>query len=365
MSLSFVRRSGRLLLLSCCLAFALPTLADITLGGNARTVGMGGAGLATDDSTESSVMNPAALAETGVRLGVQMPTVNAGLSSLTDAFNLLSNATIDPGQALHYALTEGEKLTNLNSSVDAGVLLPQSDLRVNAALRTQISPNDSFKQWLTSGATGTPPADARADIYAGAITTLPSVGVGFHLPFTESVGRVAIGVRVKPTTTYYSHYVVDANALTANTALPAPEMGGASYLKSTSVAADLGVLFTPRSLPNIRLGLVVNNALEPRAIKLAAPRGNALTEQIAPRTISTGVAFVSDYVVLAADLVDLTRAQGNSQVRLGAELRGNTGLALRGGYNTGTGFTAGVGFGTLGIAFSQNTPVMLTQSITF
>ncbi|MHB9023351.1 MAG: conjugal transfer protein TraF [Armatimonadota bacterium] len=364
MSMSFVRR---LLLLSCCLALALPIMADITLGGNARSVAMGGAGLAADDSPAAATVNPAALASTGPRIGVQLPTVNAGTEGLgfSDAFNLLSKATVDPDQALDYALTLGEKLTNLSSTVDAGLLLPYSDVRMNAALRTEVRPNESFKQWLASGANGEVPADARADIRAGAVTTLPSVGVGFHLPFGQSLGRMAVGVRLKPTQTYYSHYVVDAASLQSNTAVPDPEMGGASYRKQSSVSADLGFLFTPRALPNARLGLVVNNALEPAAIRLPTQTDGVLTRQIAPRTVSAGAAYVTDYLVLAADVVDITKAVGNPQLRLGAELRGNTGVALRGGYGSDTGFTAGVGYGNLGIAFTQNTPIMLTQSITF
>ena len=88
-------------------------------------------------------------------------------------------------------------------------------------------------------------------------------------------------------------------------------------------------------------------------------------KQVAPRTISAGMAYVKNRVTLAADVVDITSAFTNTQYRLGAEMRLPLGLNLRGGFNSHTGLTAGFGVGSFGIAYSKETPIMLSEAVTF
>lgn len=355
-----------MLFLTVC---ALPALADITLGGDARAVAMGGAGLASGDN-QAVGMNPATLADTGMRFAIQWPSVDARMqgASYLDTLKLIGNPSLKPKDAIDYAIDLGSKDIRLDASATAGLLLPKMDLQVKAAIRTEIKPNDAFKAWAKSGGTGTAPTDASADVYAGGLATLPSLGVGFHLPVdADTTGKIAIGVRLKPTTAYYSHYVIDSDAITAHTPKLAAEMGGNDYLKQGSFSADLGIQYTPAKAPNAHFALVVNNLVEPQPIQLSSTAPNDLyARQLAPRSISAGAAIVNDRVTLAADLVDITGAYGTPQIRVGSELRlpGNL-LAIRGGYNTATGFTAGIGIGGFGIAFSKSTPIMLSQSITF
>lgn len=356
-------------LLLLCTLVTMPALADITLGSDARAVAMGGAGLASNEATQANSLNPAALADTGMRFSIEWPTVNARMqgAGYGDALNMIGNPSLGAKDALDLATSLGKQDTRLDASATMGVLLPKMDLEAKAAMRTDITPNDAFKAWAKSGGAGLPSADARADVYAGGLVSLPSVGVGFHVPIGTRAGTVAMGVRLKPVTAYYSHYIIDSTAIAADTPALASEMDGHDYLKQGSFSADLGLMYTPASMPNAHLALVVNNLIEPQAIRFGGTAPAGLTEkQLAPRSISAGASLVGDRVTLAADLVDLTSAYGSPQLRVGGELRlpGNL-LALRGGYNTSTGFTAGVGIGGFGIAYSKHTPIMLSQSITF
>ena len=260
------------------------------------------------------------------------------------------------------------KITNIYAAARVGVLLPLSDLQFEAAIRTNIIPNDSFKAWASAGGTGLPPADAQADIYAGGLTSLPSFGVGVKLPFIGGkIGSVAVGVRARPTKAYYSHYIVDSEALLTGNARPAAEMGMDDYRSETSLSADVGMIYKPAIMPNLRLALVVNNYIEPKKITLdeLAPL-DLYHQQLAPRSMSAGAAFVTKSITLAADMVDLTQVFGKTELRIGSEVRlSGSKLALRGGYNSLSGYTVGMGVGDFAIAMSKESPLLLSQAIHF
>lgn len=352
-----------------CALCALPALADITLGGDARAVGMGGAGLASGDAPGAATINPAFLADTGMRLGIQMPTVNARMQGATygDVFDLLGKQTINPSTAMNLALTLGDQPTSITAAGSTGLLLPRMDVLANATMHTVITPNAAFQGWVRGGGVGVPPVGASADLTAGGVAHLPSLGFGMHVPMGGSErGTLALGVRLKPTQAYYSHYIVDGAAIAAQTPQLAPEMGGRNYLKKTSFSADMGLMYTPPRMADVRMAVVVDNLIEPKAIDFGAfaPPG-VNNKQLSPRTVSLGVAMMKRQMTLAADLVDVTRALGDPQLRVGAELRLPAGMGIRGGYNTATGFSAGVGLGSLGLAYSQRMPVMLSQAVVF
>jgi hypothetical protein len=313
------------------------------------------------------------LAETGARFSILMPTIDAQMqgASYGDVFKLLGKPSLSSDDALDMATSLGTHNTEITASASTGVLLPQMDLQANATIRTQIKPNDEFKAWAKAGADPLLLGnynDPKAEVKAGGLANLPSFGIGFHLPArSKNAGQLAVGVRVRTTQAYYSHYIVDAQAIADNQPRRSDEMGDNDYIKQGSFAADFGVTYSPKSSPNARLALVVNNLIEPKAIDFGptAPAGTP-SVQLAPRSFSVGAAVDQEFGTLALDVVDLTGAYGKAQVRLGGEVRAPGGLlALRGGYNTATGFTAGIGLGSFGIAYSNETPIMLSQSITF
>lgn len=353
-------------LLALCM---LPSLADLTLGADARAIGMGGAGLASGDSPDAATLNPASLAQTGVRLGILWPTANARMdgAGLGDVLDLLGSANLSVDEALDLVRTLGDEPTEIAASGSAGVLLPYSDIRAAVSLRTRLEPSPAFQQWVRTGMTVIPadPSDISADVYAAGLAHLPSIGAGAYLPVNAgTVGRIAVGVRVKPTQAYYSHYQFRMNSETmALEQVPAAEMNGQDYLKASSLSADAGMLYTPARYPRVRLALVVNNLIEPKSIEL----GNGfVSKQVSPRTFSVGSALVYRRFTLAADVIDLTDAHGEgAQLRVGSEVRLPLGVALRAGYNTHNGFTGGLGLGGFGIAYSGDTPVMLSETLTF
>lgn len=363
-SIALARRGSLLATLVLCV---LPALADVTMGGNARAVAMGGAGLASGDAQGATALNPAFLAESGIRFGVQMPTFDARLlgANYGDVVDLLGKTRLDPQDALELATSLGDGPTQLDAASNFGVQLPYTDVSVEATLQARVEPNDEFRAWVREG--GDPDdllsyPDMQADLYAKGITALPSVAMGVKVPLPRATaGTLAVGVRLKPVQTYYAHYVIDGAAIVAHAPQLAPEMGGVDYLKRTSFSADLGLLYAPPQYGNLRTALVVNNLIEPKALDLPGVG----EEQLAPRTISVGAAIVEQYYTLAADLVDLSAAyHRHPQFRAGGELRlpGHI-LALRGGYNSATGFTCGLGLGAFGIAYSDTTPIMVSQTI--
>ena len=357
------------LIVLCALLVActLPAFADLTLGGGARSIAMGGAGLASGD-TQEAALNPAFLADTGTRLGLIWPTLDtrmSGAASLGDVIDLLGHSKLNAGKALDLVKNLGSGPAELDASARAGLLLPQSDLQVSAAIRTVITPNPDFAEWVRSG--GDIGALARADVKAIGITNLPSVGVGFHAPVPLK-GKTSVGLRLKPTQAYYSHFVFDGTHLDSN-GVPIPqlavEMGNKSVLKQSTFSADMGAMFTPTRFPNVHIAAMIANLIEPKAIKFSSDAGGSLEEQIAPRTISVGSAWVNKNVTLAMDLVDIGSHFGKSNLRLGGELRGPSSIALRGGYNTEYGFTGGIGYGGFNLAYSQKAPLMISGNAAF
>lgn len=346
---------------------SFPVSADVILGSDARAIAMGGAGIA---SGESAIMNPAALADNPFRFGVRWPTIDLRMdgAGLGDTIALFGISSIDSEKAVSLARELGTKDREMYASARFGVLLPLSDLQFEAAARTNIIPNDSFKTWAAGGGTGLPPADAQADIYAGGISALPSIGAGIKLPFVaDKIGTVAIGVRARPTTVYYSHYIVDSATLISGQARPAEEMGGDEYRSETSLSADAGLIYRPAMLPKLRLAFVVNNIIEPKQITLddLAPV-DLYRQQLAPRSMSAGAAYVTNFITVAADMVDLTEVFGKTELRVGTELRlSGKKFALRGGYNSLSGYTAGLGIGDFGIAMSKESPLLLSQALHF
>ncbi len=363
----FYRILSLFLLLSLCCA--MPALADFTLGGSARAVAMGGAGLASGDAGETAA-NPAFLAESGLRLGVQWPNIATrmqGAAGLSDAISLLGNPKINVTDAFDLVKELGSRPTEIDASANAGLLLPHSDLQVSATVRTFIKPDVNFADWVKDGSSGAPPAVGVADVSALGETTLPSVGIGMYLPKLDALpGKLAVGVRVKPTKAYYSHYVYNVDAGGNLNSTLAPEMGGKTYLSASSISADMGLMFTPTVLPNFHVALMVDNLIEPKAITFNAPDIDGLLSQdVSPRTFSLGAAWVNNRLTLAADLVDLTGAISKAHGAVGGELRMPLGIALRGGYNSHYGFTAGFGFRGFGLAYSQRAPLMLSNAVAF
>jgi hypothetical protein len=355
--------SRSLPLLALFLALAVPVRADLSLGGTARAIAMGGAGLASGESPEGAALNPANLADAGARLGIEWPTVQTRMTGgrYTNAFKLVGSPVLRAGDAASFATGLGRDDVTLDASGSVGLLLPKSDLRANAALRVKVLPNASFEHWVQTG--GTMPADAHVDTVGVGMANWPSFGMGFYLPSDPYVsGLVGMGVRFKRTSVYYTHYTM--NAAGGTSSVLAPEMAGRDFHRATSFSADLGFTYMPPGTDHLRFAFVIDNLVQPKALDVASAFLPA-DRQVLPRAYSLGSAYIDTNLTLAADWVDIRGARDRPQLRLGVEARLPRAWALRGGYNTKYGFSVGLGWESIGIAYSERAPLLLSQSFAF
>ena len=344
----------------------MPAKANLTIGGaDARKVGMGGSGLAVRSNDDEIPTNVALLAESGARFNINTPTFDMRVNGATqeDAQGLLGQYILNPAKAFNLAIDLGKQDTEIITSVTAGIQLPQSNISGWATIDAKIVPNAAYQTWANSGGLLVPfLAGAKADVYAVGLVSAP-VSVGVHLPGYG--GEFDFGVRVKPIRAYYSHYIIDKDSIANKKPLLAPEMGDNNYLVKDSIAADIGVFASPPGMGSLRMAATVNNLIRPQAIDFKSPSATGMVKQeIEPTTVNVGIAIEDDHFTLAADLLDVTRQLGGSQLCLGAELRPTHSFALRAGYSQG-GVSYGLGLGNFSIAITGNDTLAIGQLVKF
>lgn len=368
----------RLMLCLAAAAFATPGFAqglgDITFGGDARSFAMGGAGIAalTAGTTAGVRNNPASLALTRNRVNLHAPSLGIradGGVTLTKALDALvdqgsrSNAT-----ELARRFASQDSSFGLNGSV--GVRAAGLEVMVSGVGLGRLLPNASLQNWAKTGGAGNVPGDARADLLAAGVYTLPSVGYAVTLPRVESKAAydIAVGGRIKYLHAVYTHLIADSAALNSgNDAFRAPEMGTRDTLSHDGIGADLGLLLTSRQVRGLAAGLVVTNAVRPKLAFAGTDRNGApRTYDLLATTASAGVGFQRGGTILAADWVDITGSAGPTQLRAGAEQRilGKL-LAVRGGFTTAGGYTWGLGVLGVDIAFGKRQPLEVVRTLRF
>jgi hypothetical protein len=342
----------------------LSVQADVYFGANARAAAMAGVGIATIDSSTSQVLNPATLSETGLRLTVQQPNLDIRTDgiNISEAFKLLGSSKISASDAFKLAKDFGDGPASVDVNTGIGIGLPISAVRVNASAKVTIDPNPDFQNWAKTGVVaGTP----QADIFGIGITTIPEVAIGFKLPLKSDYGTFSLGTRIKPTTIYYSHYIVDSTNIAGSAAKLAPEMSGSSYLKKSSIGADIGLLYKSSIIKGLSIGVVGNNALAAKSIKFGVPGAPAKVSNISPRTYGAGATFTKSMLTASVDFNDVFHKFGKTQMSAGAELRLPLSIALRAGYNTSMGFSGGLGIAGFNVSYAGKSPFVLSQMISF
>lgn len=343
-----------------------PANANLTIGGaNARSVAMGGAGLAVRNNADEIPVNVALLAESSGRISLETPTFDMRMDGAkqTDAQGLLGQYILDPSKAFSLALDLGKQDTFITTSVTTGIKLPFSNVSAWASMDTKIVPNEAYQTWANSGGLLLPfLPDAAADVYSIGVISIP-VSIGIRLP--ANGGDLDFGVRIKPTRAYYSHFIVNKDAVENNEPVLAPEMGGEKFLSQESLAADIGLLYSPPGMRSLRLAAVVNNIVQPKPIDFNSPSVTGMLKQdVSATTINVGAAVENRDVTLAADLLDVTEQYGSSQLRLGAELRPMHSIAIRAGY-TEDGVSYGLGLGGFNIAVTGSDTLAFGQTVKF
>lgn len=346
---------------------------DVTLGGDARSFAMGGAGIATAAAAEGSGglrNNPASLAFDRGLFRLHWPNVGlraAGALRLDRAFRYL----LDKGsssEASSIARRFGTEDSSIGLNGSFGVRFGHVEVLATSVGIARLQPNAVLSQWARSGS-GSIPNDAQADVLGAGILVLPSVGWAMAVPGLKEDRPfdISFGGRLKFMQASYTHYIARGAGLGDNgSAFLAPEMNGEDLRTKNGVGADFGVMLRQRDNGPFTAGLVLSNFLKPSSFKFEGTDRNGATHvyDILPRTANAGASFIHGGTTLVADLVDLTEDAGKRQFRAGAEQRMGA-FALRGGYSSSGGFTYGVGLFGFDIAFGERQPLEVVRTLRF
>jgi hypothetical protein len=97
---------------------------------------------------------------------------------------------------------------------DFGIIASGVGISVGGIVDARLLPNAPLQNWVrTDGNIATIPANARADVIAVGVVSLPDITTGVRLPSPQ--GDLAVGVRVRNLRLYYTHYFADQAELQA------------------------------------------------------------------------------------------------------------------------------------------------------
>jgi len=349
---------------------ALPVWADLSFGGS-LSAGMGGAGLAViRRPTAQSFQNPAVIAYVqGFRFGagnIDTTARGASLSRLLDDLEVRQGSAADITTAAGLLRKYAREDTRLLLTGDFGIIASGVGISVGGIVDARLLPNAPLQTWArTDDNPINIPANARADVIAVGVVSLPDITTGVRLPSPQ--GDLAVGVRLRNLKLYYTHYFANQAQLQAGqNATRAPELQGRDYREFSATGIDLGFLWRPTGDKTYTLALVVENFVEPN-IRFQATDRNGQIFNFKPlkRSYHAGVAVeLETGSLIAVDFIDIGNNVGKGEIRLGYEQRLGR-IALRTGYASKTGWTAGLGIGGFNIAYSDTLPVVVSRTLNF
>jgi hypothetical protein len=349
---------------------ALPVWADLSFGGS-PSAGMGGAGLAViRRPTAQSFQNPAVIAYVqGFRFGagnIDTTSRGASFSRLLDDLEVRQGSAADIATAAGLLRKYAREDTRLLITGDLGVIASGVGISVGGIVDARLIPNAPLQNWArTNGNIANIPNDARADVIAVGVVSLPDITTGVRLPSPQ--GDLAVGVRLRNLKLYYTHYFADQAQLQAGqNATRAPELQGRDFREFSATGVDLGFLWRPTGDQTYTLALVVENFVEPNIRFEATDRvGQVFNFKPLKRSYHAGVAVeLETGSLIAVDFIDIGNNVGKGEIRLGYEQRLGR-IALRTGYASKTGWTAGLGIGGFNIAYSDTLPVVVSRTLNF
>jgi hypothetical protein len=348
---------------------------DATLGGDARSFAMGGAGIAIMQPQIGIRPNPATLAfETN-------PT-----QFYVPSFALRSSNGISLGSAYQF-LFGGHKFDDLigmtldsftgdgDFGANSGVSLRVGSFELSgfAVGRGRIQPNPAFVSWATENRNQPPPANVRSDGLATGYYTLPALSGSFIIPQrskdkSKSRFNIAVGGRLKYMQAAYLHYIVGQQALTGKGEVQlASEMNGQTTLTRKGIGLDLGILLQPKQEDrNLSAALVIANLIHPNFKFVGTDRNDQPKEyNILKTTASAGAGYRIGKTILVGDITDITQSAGKTQLRMGVEHEIFPFITLRGGMNSGTGLSWGFGVFGFDAAFGKRQALEIVRTINF
>jgi hypothetical protein len=349
---------------------ALPVWADLSFGGS-PSAGMGGAGLAViRRPTAQSFQNPAVIAYVqGFRFGagnIDTTSRGASFSRLLDDLEIRQGSAADIATAAGLLRKYARGDTRLLITGDLGVIASGVGISVGGIVDARLIPNAPLQNWArTNGNIANIPNDARADVIAVGVVSLPDITTGVRLPSPQ--GDLAVGVRLRNLRLYYTHYFANQTQLQAGqNATRAPELQGRDFREFSATGVDLGFLWRPTGDQTYTLALVVENFVEPNIRFEATDRvGQVFNFKPLKRSYHAGVAVeLETGSLIAVDFIDIGNNAGKGEIRLGYEQRLGR-IALRTGYASKTGWTAGLGIGGFNLAYSDTLPVVVSRTLNF
>lgn len=351
---------------------------DLSVFGAANR-GMGGAGLAIMRNPASQVfLNPAAIAYVHrFRLGLggfNLRTEGATLNRLMDALNFRQGALVDLEEGARLAREFGREETTLFLTGDFSLSFPGLSIGAGVLAEARFIPSEDLRRWANESGdpnrlgSSTYP-NPRGDLIGIATVSVPEVTAGVRLPFRK--GELAVGARLRLLKVFYFHYYADKiNLPQGQSAFRASEMGGRDYLDKEGTAIDFGLLFRPQQKSRLTFALVVENLVEPdvefEGIDNSNLPGVPVDLKPLKRALHLGSALeLSTGTLVALDLIDLGNNTGRGELRVGVEQRIGRAVALRTGYASRTGFTAGVDLWGLNVAYARRLPIQVSRNFAF
>lgn len=379
---------------------------DFSFGSTARSVAMGGAGLAlTDNAGTNVVLNPAAPAASGqgVRFifpGLEFHTTGASFDDLSDSVDKISSG--DTNDALDLVNDFAKQQTTLSFSTVTGFAGPFG-VTVAANAQGIISPGTAAAEWanaaqlfrdktgldLTELQTTITNANfqetitkAQAGDIAGANTAFDAYltdlsqnfvdgnfvygpGISLSKGFTtKSGGRLWLGTNIsflrgeahrwQITATSPSGVSVSGTTVTADVDFEAVEQ---PVIKKTTTKADVGLIYRPNN-SMLQYGVVIENLIEPKL--------DGFPNRKNERSLGVGLAMMpAKNIIWAVDFVNINGANDeDAQLRMGGEVRLGRFMALRAGYS-GSKWTYGLGIFGINFAWAGKSAQLLSNVLKF
>jgi len=347
---------------------------DADFGGFARSVAMGGAGLAlSDNAVATTVINPAAGAASGTKMRFVIPSLDYATKGTTvDELRSRTNEISDTGtdDAIKLAEDFGEHQTKLSAGLMTG-FVGGYGVTLEGEAQGLVNPGANFQNWVTAGHPTTPAGLLAAGLvantlpatiaaYAATLTTgtyvtgrlvydAPSITYGKG--FSAGEGKLWIGGKAKFIHSEVQTWDIASSVSGSDLALDAVER---PKEKDNGFGMDLGFIYQPVK-SKVQYGMVIDNFIEPnlKGIDAAAMWSVGAACRISPK------------ILVASDIVNFNKANSmGASWRTGVEWQVMKSAALRCGYS-GKSFTWG--FSALGMdfAFSSEAPNMISRTLAF
>lgn len=352
----------RLLVICAVLCLlAIGASADVDFGAYARSVGMGGAGLALiNEPTAATTMNPAALGLLNKKVNFIFPSFTvrsegASVSDVIDNLNNVYNMSSDDAQKLARDFGSGD--TSLNADMITGFTVGSIGVTIDGQADARIIPSEQFKQWAQNNVLPSDSNQFYADVKGQAVVSLPSVAFAAKVPSLKpEKGDLWVGTKLKLLRGYaHTERVELASDYISGDPNVRLQTRSIVDTEETGLGADLGLIYKPAGNGNMTYAFAVTNALKSSLGPIDL--GTVVNAGVAGQPLR-GLTW-------AADLVNITGAYDqHMQLRAGAEYRLGRILALRGGYSS-RAWTFGFGVAGYDFAFSGKSPFTVGRTILF